>query len=111
MVEYPPNDLDAIYAAISHPARREVLERLRPREATVTELASPFAMSLAAVSKHIRVLENAGLVRRTVLGREHRISVDPSALIPAAGWLDHYRGFWEARLDLLDEKLHRERGR
>ena len=108
MVEYPATDLDAVYAAISHPVRRQLLEHLRPRAATVTELARPFSMSLAAVSKHIRVLEGAGLVRRTVQGREHRLFLEPSPLITASEWLDTYRTFWAERLDLLDEKLNHQ---
>lgn len=111
MVEYSSSDLDTIYGAISHPVRRNVLERLRPRQATVTELAEPFPMSLAAVSKHIRVLEGAGLVRRTVRGREHHLSLEPSPLITAAGWLEAYRSFWEQRLDVLEEKLRGDRQR
>jgi DNA-binding transcriptional ArsR family regulator len=107
MVEYQPSDLDEIYAAISHPARRQVLERLKPGEATVTELARQFTMSLAAVSKHIRVLEAAGLVRRTVQGREHHLSLEPSPLITAASWLETYRSFWDDRLDVLEAKLKR----
>src|SRR6266704_3273552 len=100
MVEYLPDQLDAVYGALSHPARRTLLERLKAAEARVTELAAPFAMSLEAVSKHIRVLESAGLVRRTIHGREHQLALEPSPLISAAGWLDPYRSFWEARLDL-----------
>ncbi|HEV3235279.1 MAG TPA: metalloregulator ArsR/SmtB family transcription factor [Candidatus Dormibacteraeota bacterium] len=107
MVEYPQTDLDDIYAAISHPARRQVLERLKPGDATVTELAGQFTMSLAAVSKHIRVLEAAGLVRRTVQGREHHLSLEPSPLITASGWLETYRSFWDERLDFLEAKLKR----
>src|SRR6266481_1697934 len=68
MVEYPPERLDGVYAALAHPVRRTLLEHLRLREARVTELAVPFAISLEAVSKHIRVLESAGLVRRTWSG-------------------------------------------
>ncbi|MFY9614681.1 MAG: metalloregulator ArsR/SmtB family transcription factor [Candidatus Dormiibacterota bacterium] len=105
MVEYQQTELDDIYAAISHPARRQVLERLKPGDATVTELAGQFTMSLAAVSKHIRVLEAAGLVRRTVQGREHHLSLEPSPLITAAGWLETYRSFWDERLDVLEVKL------
>lgn len=105
MVEYPDNRLDTIYGAISHPVRRAVLESLRRGDATVTELADPFAMSLAAVSKHIRVLEHAGLLERAVHGREHRIALNPSRLRLAARWLDSYRVFWEDRLDLLESKL------
>jgi DNA-binding transcriptional ArsR family regulator len=105
MVEYTDGRLDAVYAAIAHPARRRVLEQLRRRGATVTELAAAHPMSLAAVSKHIRVLEDAGLVRRTIQGREHHLALAPVPLSAAAGWLDTYRRFWEERLDLLDAKL------
>jgi DNA-binding transcriptional ArsR family regulator len=105
MVEYRDNRLDAIYAAIAHPVRRGVLESLRRGDARVTELADPFSISLAAVSKHIRVLEEAGLVKRAVYGREHRLALNPSPLRPAARWLDSYQAFWEERLDLLESKL------
>ena len=108
MVEYRTDRkerLDATYAALSHPVRRAVLEHLRGRDAKVTELAVPFAMSLAAVSKHIRVLEDAGLLERAVHGREHRLALNPSPLRPAARWLDSYQAFWEDRLDLLEAKL------
>jgi DNA-binding transcriptional ArsR family regulator len=105
MVEYPGEGLDATYAALSHPVRRAVLEHLRDRDAKVTELAAPFAMSLAAVSKHIHVLEDAGLLERAVYGREHRLALNPSPLRPAARWLDSYHTFWEDRLDLLEARL------
>jgi DNA-binding transcriptional ArsR family regulator len=105
MVEYREDPLDATYAALAHPVRRAVLERLRGGEARVTELAGPFAMSLAAVSKHIRVLEEAGVVERAVHGREHRLALNPSPLRPAARWLDEYQVFWEDRLDRLEVKL------
>lgn len=103
MVEH--RALDATYGAISHPVRRAVLERLREGEARVTELAEPFAISLAAVSKHIRMLENAGLLERVVRGREHHLALNPSPLLPAARWLDSYQAFWEGRLDQLEAKL------
>jgi len=108
MVEYRAGQLDAVYAAISHPVRRSLLERLRPGDARVTELAAPFSMSLAAVSKHINVLESAGLVRRTVHGREHQLALEASPLMTAASWLDRYRRFWEDRLDLLEARLRTE---
>ncbi len=110
MVEYSSGQLDAVYAALSHPVRRTLLERLKPGEARVTQLAAPFAISLEAVSKHIRVLESAGLVQRTIHGREHLLALEPSRLINAADWLEPYRTFWEARLDLLEAKLRSERG-
>ncbi len=108
MVEYPPTQLDAVYAALSHPVRRVLIERLRPGQAMVTELAAPFAISLAAVSKHIRVLESAGLVRRTIRGREHRLVLEPSPLMGAANWLESYRRFWEDSLDRLEARLRPE---
>jgi DNA-binding transcriptional ArsR family regulator len=108
VVEYQSEQLDSIYAAISHPVRRGVLEKLRPGPARVTDLAAPFAMSLAAVSKHIRVLEAAGLVIRTVVGREHKLALEPSRMRAASDWLASYRRFWEGRLDVLDAQLRGE---
>lgn len=109
VVEYQPSQLDDVYAALSHPVRRSLLEQLRPHGANVTELAAPYAISLAAVSKHIRVLESAGLVHRTIIGREHQLEVEPSALMGATSWLETYRRFWEDRLDLLEAKLQQGR--
>ncbi len=97
--------LDSAYGAISHEVRREMLERLREGELRVTDLAAPFDMSLAAASKHIRVLEDAGLLLRTVVGREHHLSLDAAPLAPAATWLETYRAFWEGRLDALERHL------
>src|ERR1700732_1771816 len=105
VVEYSTRQLDAVYAAIAHPVRRRVLEQLRPHGATVTELAAAHPISLAAVSKHIRVLADAHLVRRPIVGRDHRLSLEPTPLGAAAGWLDTYRQFWEERLDLLEARL------
>jgi predicted transcriptional regulator len=109
LVEYLPGRLDAVYAAIAHPVRRSLLEHLVPRGAKVTELAALYPISLAAVSKHIRVLESAGLVRRTITGREHRLAFEPSPLMSATMWLESYRRFWDDRLDLLEARLKRER--
>jgi DNA-binding transcriptional ArsR family regulator len=108
VVEYPDGQLDVVYAALAHPVRRTLLEHLRPGEAKVTDLAAPFPMSLAAVSKHIRVLESAGLIQRTIRGREHQLVLEPAPLMSAADWLDSYRRFWEVRLDRLDAKLRSE---
>ena len=102
MVEH---SLDAVYGAVSHPVRRRVLELLSPGPARVTDLAAPFEISLAAVSKHLGVLEQAGLVRRTVAGREHRLALEAAPLAPAAQWLAAYRSFWEDRLDALEARL------
>ncbi len=109
MVEYPEGQLDSAYGALSHPVRRAVLQRLRAGEARVTELAEPFSMSLAAVSKHIRVLEDAELVRRSVLGREHRLALNAQGLRAAAQWLDAWEAFWVGRLDVLESKLRNRR--
>src|SRR5262249_16643210 len=94
--------LDATLLALSDPTRRAILQRLTRGEARVTELAEPFAMSLNAVSKHIRMLERARLVRRRRAGREHFLSFDPSPLDDAVAWIDEQRAFWPARLDAID---------
>jgi DNA-binding transcriptional ArsR family regulator len=93
--------LDATYSALSDPTRRTILERLSAKDARVTDVAAGLPMSLTAVSKHIRVLEDAGLVHREVRGREHVLSVDPTPLGEAASWIAHYRRFWESRADAL----------
>lgn len=85
-----------------------MLERLRQGPARVTELAAPFSMSLAAVSKHIGQLERAGLVAREVRGRDHWISLRPQPLEEATAWLALYRSFWNRRLDVLDDLLRAE---
>ena len=103
--------LDASYGALGHEIRRTMLELLRGDELRVTELAEPFDISLAGASKHIRVLEEAGLIRRAVVGREHFLSLDARPLKPAAEWIDGYRSFWEGRLDALDRHLRESRRR
>jgi len=108
MVEYEDDGLDSVYGALAHPVRRRLLQHLVTGRANVTELAAPYPMSLAAVYNHIRVLESAGLVRRTILGREHQLALEPSPLVSAATWLDSYRRFWEERLDVLEAKLRRK---
>ncbi|MGE0820960.1 MAG: ArsR/SmtB family transcription factor [Candidatus Binatia bacterium] len=108
MVEYKEQILDKTYAALADPTRRAILLRLLQQEARVTELAEPFAMSLNAVSKHLQVLERAGLVRRDIRGREHYLSAAPEPLQQAAEWLNTYRQFWEQRLDRLDAFLRQK---
>src|SRR5688572_32013490 len=93
----PP--LDCVLAALADPTRRALLERLAGGETRVTDLARPFGMSLNAVSKHLRVLERARLVRRRRAGREHFLSLDLAALAPAAEWIDRRRNPWTSRLD------------
>ena len=101
MVEY--RHLDATYDALANPVRRRILAELGDGERRVTELARPFDMSLAAVSKHIRQLERAGLVRRRVAGRDHWLRLDPAPLGPAEAWIAQARAFWNGRLDALEE--------
>jgi DNA-binding transcriptional ArsR family regulator len=94
--------MDVVFHALAHGARRQMLGRLADRELTVGELAEPLTMSLAAASKHIRVLERAGLVRRTVDGRRHVCRLDPAPLASATAWLRFYERHWEERLDALE---------
>ena len=105
MVEYIDAELDRTLAALADPTRRAIVARLTAGDARVGEVAKPFEMSLNAVSKHLKVLEGAGLVRREVRGREHWLSFDGSPLTAASDWIDFYRGFWEGRLDALAQFL------
>lgn len=93
--------LDALFHALGDRTRRALLARLAKRPAMITELADPFAMSLPAVSRHIRVLEGAGLVTRSIDGRTHRCSLNPKPFKTIEGWLTHYRKFWEDNLAAL----------
>jgi DNA-binding transcriptional ArsR family regulator len=97
--------LDRTYAALSHPTRRAMLALVRREDLRVTEIAEPFDMSLAAASKHVAALERAGLLRRTVRGRDHELSLQPEPLEVAADWFEPYRAFWETRLDALARHL------
>ena len=108
MVNYSPAALDRTFAALADPTRRAILARLAAGEATVTELASPFDISLPAISRHIRVLENAGLLARTRRGRLHHCRLSPGALQQAAEWLAFYRRFWDQRLDALADYLDQD---
>ena len=101
MVKYSSNRLDAVFAALSDPTRRAIIKRLATDGATVTELAEPFAMSLPAISKHLHVLQDAGLVSRTKNGRIHRLQLEVDTLKEAIGWLEQYRQFWESSLESL----------
>jgi DNA-binding transcriptional ArsR family regulator len=93
--------LDHTLAALADPTRRAILARLADGETRVTEVARPFAVSLNAISKHIAILENAGLVQRRRQGREHLISLDPQPLDEAAAWIDAHRALWKGRLETL----------
>jgi DNA-binding transcriptional ArsR family regulator len=105
MVNYASDRLNRTFAALSDPTRRAILARLAQGDATVGELAAPFAMSLPAISKHLRVLEQAGLIARTKDGRVHRLRLVAQPLREAALWIAHYRRFWERQLDALAEYL------
>jgi DNA-binding transcriptional ArsR family regulator len=100
--------LNQVYGAIADPTRRAILATLAGGEENVGGLAGRFPMSLNAVSKHVKVLERAGLVRRRVVGREHLLRLNPAPLREAARWLEHYRAFWDARLDALEALLAAE---
>lgn len=93
--------LDAVFHALSHRARRALMARLAEAPATITQLAEPFAISLPAVSQHIRVLERAGLVTRQVDGRLHQCNLHALPLKPAQEWLQHYRSFWQQSLESI----------
>jgi DNA-binding transcriptional ArsR family regulator len=97
--------LDRVFRALGDPTLRAMLRRLAAREHTVGELAEPFKMSLAAASKHVKRLEHAGLVRRTVRGRTHFCQLDPQPLAKADDWLRSYERLWTKRLEALEALL------
>jgi DNA-binding transcriptional ArsR family regulator len=102
--------VDAVFRALSHPTRRDMLARLRRSDLTVGQLAGPLPVSLAAASKHVAVLERAGLVARTVEGRTHVCRLTPGPLASAAAWLETYETYWNERLDALEQALLEEPG-
>jgi DNA-binding transcriptional ArsR family regulator len=101
-------DFDLTLTALAHPVRRAILERVMHTELRITELARPFAMSLNAVSKHVRILEQAGLVSRRRVWRAHLVSFNSEPLEHVSAWIEKSRAFWSARLDALDELLEAE---
>jgi DNA-binding transcriptional ArsR family regulator len=107
MVDNDSNELDRVFAALSDRTRRALMHRLCVGPATVSELAAPVRMSLNAVSKHLKVLEQAGLIRREIQGRVHHITLCAEPLEGAERWVNRYRQFWEARLDSLETWLNR----
>ena len=108
MVELKAPQLDTLFHALGDATRRRMLRELAGGERTVGQLAKPFAMSLAAASKHIRALEKAGLIRREVRGRTHLCRLDPGPLASAHQWLSFYERFWTDRLDVLERLLREE---
>jgi DNA-binding transcriptional ArsR family regulator len=104
-------DLTATFAALADPTRRAILARLGEGEATLNDLAGPFPMSLQAVSKHLRVLEQAGLITRGRVAQRRPARLNAGRLKAAAEWLEHYRRLWEASFDQLEEHLRDIQGR
>lgn len=100
-------NLDLLFGALADPTRRGIVERLAAGEATVTELAAPFSISLPAISRHLKVLEHASLITRSQHGRWRSARLSPTSLAGAATWLARYERLWAERLDRLDEHLAR----
>src|ERR1700722_19202141 len=107
MVEYCSKTLDRTFGALADPTRRRILAQLAKGEECVTDLAQPHAMSLAAVSKHLIVLEKAGLVKRRRDGRVHSLRLEVKPLQEAQAWIDRYRTFWEGNLDQFEKYLNK----
>ena len=108
MVEYSEHQMDTIFHALGDATRRGMLATLALGEHTVGDLAKPYDMSLAAASKHIKVLEGAGLIRREIRGRTHVCHLEPGPLASAHAWLGHYENFWNHHLDVLEHLLREE---
>jgi DNA-binding transcriptional ArsR family regulator len=105
MVKCSPRLLDRTFGALADPTRRRILEHLAHGDRCVTDLAKPYRMSLPAVSKHLRVLERAGLIRRHRSGRVHQLKLEAKPMKDAQLWIEEYRRFWEKNLDRLDDYL------
>ncbi len=108
MVKYTEAELSRTFSALADPTRRSILRRLAAGTATVSDLAGPFSMSLPAVSKHLRVLEDAGLVQRDKQGREYHCRLLAGNLREAMQWIAFYRGFWNRQLDSMEDFLAAE---
>jgi DNA-binding transcriptional ArsR family regulator len=107
MVKHSPSHLNRTFAALADPTRRRILHQLTHGHDCVTRLARPYGMSLPAVSKHLRVLEKAGLIRRRRYGRVHQLELEAKPLKQAAQWVEEYRKFWEGSLDRLADYLEK----
>ena len=108
MVKYSESELDTAFGALADPTRRAILARLALGDASVGELAAPFDMSLPAVSKHLRILEEAGFLIREKQGRVHRCYLDAKPMQSVSDWIEVYRRFWEDQLDSLAEYLEKQ---
>ncbi len=107
MVEYNDKALDATFSALSDPTRRAILSRLALNDLTVSEIAEPYEMSLAAVSKHISVLAKAHLVSQQKEGRIRRCRLEPEALNAVSNWIEHYQRFWQGNLQSLENFMEK----
>ncbi|WP_290539227.1 MULTISPECIES: metalloregulator ArsR/SmtB family transcription factor [Alcanivorax] len=105
MVKHIDQHLDAVFAALADPTRRAMLQQLEQGPRSVGELAEPFAMSFAGASKHVKVLEKAGLIHREVQGRIHHCRLNAAPMAEADAWLKRYRAFWNSKLDALEQAL------
>lgn len=105
VVNYSPAQLDTAFSALADPVRREIIAHLLRGPATVTQVAEPFDISLPAISRHVRVLESAGLLVRRKQGRYHHLHLNVTPLRRAAGWLVKYTEFWEGQFDALEKFL------
>lgn len=108
MVEYEAPQLDAVFRALADPTRRAMLAALSSQPLPVGELAAPFDISLAAASKHIQVLERAGLIQRTITGRTHLCQLNAAPMHAGLEWIRHYERFWQQRVDVLEALLKAE---
>lgn len=108
MVNNESTQLDAVFHALADPTRRAIIARLAQAPCGISELAAPFDMTLAAISKHIKVLEGAGLVVRSIEGRNHTCQLDTGPMLGGMEWLRHYENFWNQRLDALVTVLNTE---
>jgi len=109
MVKYSgAPSLDLVFGALADPTRRHILELLARTDACVTEIAKPFAVSLPAISKHLRVLQNAGLIQRHRHGRVHRLKLKAEAMRDAAAWIERYREFWDEQFVSLSRYLEKQ---
>ncbi len=111
MVKYKATRLDRTFAALADPTRRRILAQLARGDRCVTDLARPYSISLPAVSKHLRVLEKAGLLRRRRYGRVHQLKLEAKPIRRAAQWVEEYRKFWEGSLDRLADYLEKSEKR
>lgn len=107
MTDRPSEELDLVFGALADPTRRGIVERLAIGEATVTELAAPYAISLPAISRHLKVLERASLITRSQEGRWRHARLSPTSLANAAAWFSRYERLWSESFDRLDEHLAR----